>query len=64
MRNEWYQVGAGITGKMVEKGKSAILPRISDRGNMSRVAKTLGTSERIFGLRAKKYNIDLRRFRT
>ena len=36
----------------------------TSRGNMSRAATILGTSERIIGLRVKKYNIDSRRFRT
>jgi Nif-specific regulatory protein len=32
-------------------------------GNMARAAQLLGTSERIIGLRIKKYNIDTKRFR-
>jgi Nif-specific regulatory protein len=33
------------------------------RGNMVKAAKILGISERIMGLRTKKYNIDAKRFR-
>jgi Nif-specific regulatory protein len=36
----------------------------TSRGNMSKAAKILGTTERIIGLRAQKYNIDSKRFRT
>lgn len=36
----------------------------STNGNTSKAAKVLGTSERIIGLRIKKYNIDTRRYRT
>ena len=36
----------------------------TSRGNMSRAAKILGTTERIIGLRAQKYNVDSKRFRT
>jgi Nif-specific regulatory protein len=35
----------------------------STHGNMARAAQTLGISERIIGLRIKKYNIDTKRFR-
>jgi Nif-specific regulatory protein len=34
------------------------------RGNMSEAAKILGTSERIIGLRVKKFDIEPRRYRT
>ncbi|MBN2255617.1 MAG: nif-specific transcriptional activator NifA [Deltaproteobacteria bacterium] len=34
------------------------------RGNISEAAKILGTSERIIGLRVKKYDIETRRYRT
>jgi len=33
------------------------------RGNMSRAAAELGLSERIMGLRVKKFGIDYRKFR-
>jgi Nif-specific regulatory protein len=36
----------------------------TSRGNMSKAAKILNTSERIIGLRVQKYNIDSKRFRT
>ncbi len=36
----------------------------TSRGNMSQAAKILGTTERIIGLRAQKYNVDSKRFRT
>ncbi len=36
----------------------------SSRGNMSKAAKALGITERIMGLRVKKYGINPRRFRT
>ena len=36
----------------------------SSRGNMSRAAKALGVTERIMGLRVKKFGINPRRFRT
>jgi Nif-specific regulatory protein len=35
----------------------------STRGNMAKAARTLGLSERIMGLRIRKYGIDARRFR-
>ena len=35
----------------------------STRGNMAKAARTLGVSERIMGLRVRKYDIDPRRFR-
>jgi Nif-specific regulatory protein len=35
----------------------------SHRGNMARSAKALGVSERIMGLRVRKYGIDIWRFR-
>ncbi|MBN1835530.1 MAG: sigma 54-interacting transcriptional regulator [Spirochaetales bacterium] len=35
----------------------------STRGNMAKAARTLGISERIMGLRVRKYEIDPRRFR-
>ena len=34
------------------------------RGNMTRAAQILGISERIMGLRVRKYNIDTTRYRT
>mgnify|MGYP002630771815 CR=1 FL=1 len=36
----------------------------STRGNMAKAARELGISERIMGLRVKKYGLDPRRFRT
>jgi Nif-specific regulatory protein len=36
----------------------------STRGNMAKAARELGISERIMGLRVKKYGLDSRRFRT
>ncbi len=36
----------------------------SARGNCARAARALGVSERVVGLRLKKYGIDFRRFRT
>jgi Nif-specific regulatory protein len=36
----------------------------SSRGNMAEAARALGITERIMGLRVKKYRIDARRFRT
>ena len=36
----------------------------SSRGNMAKAAADLGLTERIMGLRVKKFNIDYRRFRT
>ena len=35
----------------------------SARGNMAAAARSLGVSERIMGLRVKKYEIESRRFR-
>jgi len=35
----------------------------STRGNMAKAARTLGISERIMGLRVRKYDLDARRFR-
>jgi Nif-specific regulatory protein len=35
----------------------------SARGNMAKAARTLGITERLMGLRAKKHGIDFRRFR-
>jgi Nif-specific regulatory protein len=36
----------------------------ASRGNKARAARALGISERLMGLRVKKYNIDPRVFRT
>jgi len=36
----------------------------SSRGNMAKASRTLGISERLIGLRTKKYHIDPKRFRT
>ena len=33
------------------------------QGNIARAAQLLGISERVIGLRIKKYNIDTKRFR-
>jgi Nif-specific regulatory protein len=36
----------------------------ASRGNMSKAAKILGTTERIIGLRVTKYSIDVKRLST
>jgi len=36
----------------------------SSRGRMSKAARSLGITERIMGLRVRKYSIDIKRFRT
>jgi Nif-specific regulatory protein len=36
----------------------------SSRGNMAKAARQLAITERLFGLRVAKYDIDYRRFRT
>jgi DNA-binding NtrC family response regulator len=46
------------------KERELILDALKNfRGNMTRAAKALGITERIMGLRVKKYGIDPRRFR-
>ena len=35
----------------------------SSKGNMAKAARELGLTERVMGLRAKKYNLDPRKFR-
>ena len=47
----------------VEKEMIVVALRAA-RGNKARAARALGISERLIGLRVKKYNIDPREFRT
>ena len=61
--------GTALTGSLGENlskvEREFILDALkSSRGNMARAAKTLGITERIMGLRVKKYGITPRRFRT
>jgi Nif-specific regulatory protein len=61
--------GTPYTGSLQQKldaiEKEMIIEALKrTRGNMSRAAAELGLSERIMGLRMKKFDIDYRKFRT
>jgi Nif-specific regulatory protein len=65
---------AEASGTALQAGLRAALERVeremilealkSSRGNMSSAAKTLGITERIMGLRVRKYRVESRRFRS
>jgi Nif-specific regulatory protein len=60
--------GASYTGSLSEKLESVerelIIEALKEaRGNMARAADNLGITERIMGLRVKKYSVDYRDFR-
>ena len=56
----------GILKAKLEQVEEEILLEAlrSMRGNRAKAAKVLGITERIIGLRIKKYRIDCRQFRT
>ena len=61
--------GTGVHGSLRETldrvEREMIVEALKEtRGNMNQAAKILGITERIMGLRVKKYRIDFRRFRT
>jgi len=54
-----------LPGNLGSMEKNLILDALkAARGNKAKAARTLGISERIMGLRVRKYGIDPRRFRT
>ena len=54
-----------LTGNLGSMEKNLILDALkAARGNKAKAARTLGITERIMGLRVRKYGIDPRRFRT
>ena len=53
-----------LDGIMERLEKQLIIEALTSHlGNSAQAAKTLGISERIMGLRIKKYNIDLRKYK-
>jgi Nif-specific regulatory protein len=53
-----------LTGALDGVERELILDALkSHRGNMARAARALGVSERIMGLRVRKFGIDIWRFR-
>jgi Nif-specific regulatory protein len=55
----------GLQSRLEAVERNLILDALkSTRGNMTRAAQQLEISERIMGLRVRKYGVDPRRFRT
>ena len=57
-------IGNNLQATLDSMEKELILDSLKEtKGNMAKAARELGLTERVMGLRAKKYNIDPRKFK-